>query len=231
MKHANKATAWFCPECEAALCDVCVQKIAAVGPRACPYCGGRLKQAERRAVPVASVGTASKPDQPPPVEYARAASRLGRPDRSGHQDGDSSAFLKAVAYPVQGRGRWMLAGGTLLYVVLGLFQWIPFLRGAILFVTASYAMSYLMKIISESANGESEPPDWPDIHSPYDGIIVPFFRGLGCLVISFFPLVVVFVWQIVALIMASPMPFTLTPLQAQLLLVLGAVYYPRRCWG
>jgi len=245
MKHRDKPTAWYCPECEAALCDACVRELTAIGPRACPYCGGRLKQAERRQSPAPPASRQPTPGrqaprtrqgqpvaQPEPKDrpedsYAHATSRLGRPDRSGDTGMSGPAeFTTALSYPFRGNGKWLLAGGTVGYIIMGMFQCIPIVRGFLGFVLTAYLVSYLMKVINDSASGGKEPPNWPDMHNFYESLIVPLMRGAACLVMSFLPLIVISVWRVVSVISENPMPFDVSPTLVSVLLIFGAVYLP-----
>jgi len=205
MKHAGRVAAWFCPECEAQLCESCVGKGA--GLRACPFCGGRLRRPDQRDLRV--------------QQAAQQEDRDAR--RTAHSVGGTGAaaeFLSVTTYPFRGKGRWILLGGTLLYMLAGIARFAPCLSWMVAGIITGYAMSYLMKIIGTSAGGDDDPPDWPDFAHAFEGIVVPLYRGVACLVVSFLPLVAVYAWSMYFYGSAP------APTVVRVLLVWGAVYMP-----
>jgi len=205
MKHADRVAAWMCPECEAQLCEACVSKGA--GARSCPFCGGRLRQPDMRDI------RAQQALQQEDRDMRRVAHSVGG-------TGSAAEFLSVVAYPFRGKGRWILVGGTLIYMLAGIFRCVPIISMLVAAGISGYAVSYLMRIIGTSAGGDDDPPDWPDFSNFYEGIVVPLFRWTACLVISFLPLILVTVYHIFY-VGSAPNPTVMI-----VLLIWAALYMP-----
>jgi hypothetical protein len=52
---------------------------------------------------------------------------------------------------------------------------------------AGYMAAYMVKIIRETAGGDDEPPDWPDISNVYDDVLRPAILLLAAIAVSFWP--------------------------------------------
>jgi len=165
MKHRGRKASWFCPTCDAALCNVCVIEAARAGLRACPYCGDRLKSFDPRKL---------------------RRHRQHRAAQAGH--GDAAEFFLSASYPFQGRGKWILLVGTVLFLLLDAIYYLPGIRAFKWYAfcgLAGYLLCYMMKIVGESARGEPDPPGWPDLLDIKDD--QSLLQVLTCVAVSFSP--------------------------------------------
>ena len=113
----------------------------------------------------------------------------------------------------------MLGIGTVCFTVLLLFAKFAMIFGMIGFVfVGGYLSSFMMKIISHTADGEIELPEWPDFTDWWDDIIVPMFQIVMVTIVSYLPLII-----FVILGASSGIIFYLV---AFLLLILGILYQP-----
>jgi len=166
-----------------------------------------------------------QPGQPPLPGQENLPAYPSRHAKPG--SGNPEEFLTAAAYPFRGRGLFILLGGTVLFMFLGLAQCIPSIFSLIVAIgVMGYLASYLMKIVNTSASGDPEPPDWPDVHHLYEDIFVPFFRWIGCMFIAFLPLTILFIMNVSADVADKPPMIALSPLGTAILLVVGAAYLP-----
>jgi pSer/pThr/pTyr-binding forkhead associated (FHA) protein len=94
----------------------------------------------------------------------------------------------AFAYPFNGSGAILLVAGTVFFLIT---DYLPLL-GLIL---TGYLFSYAKRIITSTAEGASEPPDWPDFGSWFEDIILPYLQFLALVVLAFGPAIVVAVWS------------------------------------
>jgi hypothetical protein len=94
----------------------------------------------------------------------------------------------AFSYPFNKGGLFLLALGTLFFLVLGIAMEFAFLlRSLIAVFTLGYLFAYMQRIISSSALGEDEVPDFPDISEIWSDIILPFLLFAWTFVVSFAP--------------------------------------------
>lgn len=123
------------------------------------------------------------------------------------------------SYPLKGGGILMLIAGTVFFTVLLFFSRYAFFFGIIGYVFAGgYLASFMMKIVSHTADGEIDLPDWPDLSDWWDDIIIPMFQIVMVSVISFLPLIIYIIFG------ASSGPFSVAIII--LLLLLGILYQP-----
>ncbi|MCX6924057.1 MAG: FHA domain-containing protein [Verrucomicrobia bacterium] len=95
---------------------------------------------------------------------------------------------RALIYPFQGSGVILLLAGTAFFYVLG---YLPFI-GLIL---TGYLFNYAKSIVTSTAEGEDDPPDWPDFTDWKEDIIGPYFQLFALVVLSFGPSFLVAAWQ------------------------------------
>lgn len=86
----------------------------------------------------------------------------------------------AFAYPLTPNGLILLIGGGVFFVILGV---VPFI-GLIL---TGYIFNYAQSIVESSGQGEDDPPDWPDVSSPLDDIVIPLLQLIALTVLCFGP--------------------------------------------
>lgn len=94
----------------------------------------------------------------------------------------------ALLYPFQGSGVLMLVAGTAFFFLLG---WVPLLG----LVVTGYMFSYAKSIITSTAEGRTDLPDWPDFSDWKDDILMPYLQLLALLVLFFGPAVIVAAWH------------------------------------
>jgi hypothetical protein len=114
------------------------------------------------------------------------------------------AQLPAVfKYPFKGSGGVLLAAGTLFFLFLGFVGRFAGMAGpyglvAVVIVgifTVGYLFSYAKRIITSTAQGEVEPPDWPDFNDWREDILMPFAQFVGLVALSFGPALILRWWQ------------------------------------
>ena len=115
------------------------------------------------------------------------------PQDKEHRE-DSPSFIEMLpsvfVYPFHGNGLWVLVAGTLLFGIVAFFRHyniIPFVGAILGFIISGYLASYLLKIISHSADGEHEVPDYPDFDDFWDSIIEPALKVAGVTVLPVVP--------------------------------------------
>lgn len=123
----------------------------------------------------------------------KVASEAGMPEDTGYEE-DSQSFIETLptvfVYPLHGDGLWILGAGTFMFGIVGFFRHyniIPFIGMILGFIISGYLAAYLMKIISHSADGEKEVPDFPDFVDFQDSIIAPAFKVMGATVLPIIP--------------------------------------------
>jgi pSer/pThr/pTyr-binding forkhead associated (FHA) protein len=165
--HPRSNARFACPKCGYHFCELCVSTRQS---------GGRARQFCRACgVECAPLGVR------PAVVVPQAQSFAGRL---------GGAFL----YPFKGDGMILLATGTICYAIINaasFFAQFAFLYGmvVILMVTVfatGYLICYLQRILTSSAIGEDEMPDWPDF-SGFSDILGPFLQFLGTVAACFLP--------------------------------------------
>jgi len=171
--HSQVEGKWLCASCGNAFCDKCVL-LDFVGDRRverCPICGGRCKDST-------AVAVAAKAAEP--VRFY-------------------SELPKALAYPLVGRGKFVILGGAIFFFVIGIVQKLAMMApisymGTMAFA-ATFALSciifaYMFDVIGHSAGGDEEPPSWPGVTNIGSDLILPFFKFIGALLFSLTPAIV-----------------------------------------
>jgi FHA domain len=105
----------------------------------------------------------------------------------------SAGFFKslprALIYPFQGSGVLLLVFGTLFFLLLG---WLPLLG----VIVTGYMFNYSKSIITSTAQGRSELPDWPDFSDWKEDILVPYVQLLALVALFFGPAFLIAVWRL-----------------------------------
>ncbi len=94
----------------------------------------------------------------------------------------------ALIYPFQGNGVILLIAGTVFFYLLGRLP----LIGLIL---AGYLFAYAKSIITSTAEGRRDPPDWPDFSDWKEDILVPYMQLAALAILSFGPAFVIGLWR------------------------------------
>lgn len=125
----------------------------------------------------------------------------------------------AFSFPLKGGGPLMLGIGAVFITVTLFFSHFAFLVGILGYVfVGGFLSSFMMRIVSQTADGETDFPDWPDFSDWWDDILGPIFQMIAVALVSYFPV-------ILYLVLARPSdgPSFLT---AGGLVFLGALYQP-----
>ena len=161
--HRNYIAQFFCPKCRNSFCDMCVS--SRQGRKFCRVCSVECV----------------------PLEHSPASSE---PEPSF-----ADLVRDAFAYPIKGDGVILLVGGGIFLMVINAAKFIvrfALFYGAIalIFLTifgTGYLAAYLRRILTSSAAGEKQMPDWPEISDFSSDVASPFFQLLGTSFFCFFP--------------------------------------------
>jgi hypothetical protein len=127
------------------------------------------------------------------------------------------SFPGAFVYPFERNGIILLVIGAVVFLVL---EFLANFSAVMAVITSGYLFAYMQKIVSGSAQGEDEMPDFPDFGDWWSDIILPFLLFAGTFVVTFLPAIVVFFFLkddmeapelIAALVIAA---------------IAGAIYFP-----
>jgi hypothetical protein len=99
-----------------------------------------------------------------------------------------TSLPRALLYPFQGNGVILLTAGTAFFYILG---YLP-LVGVIL---TGYLFAYAKSIITTTAEGRKDPPDWPEFSDWKEDILVPYVQLLALVVLCFGPALIIGVWR------------------------------------
>ena len=95
---------------------------------------------------------------------------------------------RALLYPFKGNGVILLIAGTAFFYILGHLP----LIGLIL---TGYLFAYAKSIITSTAAGREDPPDWPDFSDWKEDILVPYLQLLALVVLCFGPAFIIRLWR------------------------------------
>jgi hypothetical protein len=125
------------------------------------------------------------PEDPPPQP---ASIRLGVPLAPRRQTNFYKTIPGAFTYPFRRNGLILLVSGTIVFGALNFFLgfhmmgrlFIGWLLGFFFFAfVTGYLFLYMESILTTSALGEGQMPDWPPYEGWWDSAAVPTFRLLG----------------------------------------------------
>ncbi|MGC9453270.1 MAG: B-box zinc finger protein [Phycisphaerae bacterium] len=155
--HSDRPAKWVCNRCGKAFCDECVKTrdFTTFQAHFCRDCGGQCNAIE----PLAQTTAKSFAD----------------------------GLARAWSYPVKGKGLYVLIGGTIFYTLMdwllgtsiiilhpGTSMIFGLLQLILALIFLGYLFAYAFRVVSETAGGDDEPPDWPDFGDPAE-----FLRPLG----------------------------------------------------
>jgi len=127
---------------------------------------------------------------------------------------------EAFSFPLKKGGILMLVIGSVFFTVILFFSKYAPLIGIIGFVLVSgYISAFMMKIVSRTADGEIDIPDWPEFSDWWDDIILPWAQMIITALASFCPLIA----YIVVSYVLGGRPSVLV---IGALVLAGAFYYP-----
>lgn len=93
----------------------------------------------------------------------------------------------ALAYPVRGDGKWILAGAAIVLPTTILILSVPLVALVIGFLMGGFLASYVFRVVSQSAGGDYDPPDWPDVTSPFGDLVLPALLFLASVLVCVAP--------------------------------------------
>jgi hypothetical protein len=123
----------------------------------------------------------------------------------------------AFGYPFKSKGIILLVIGAIVFLVLEFlssWSWI------ISIITTGYLFAYMQKIISHTAQGEDELPDFPEFGEWWSDIILPFLLFAGTFVVSFAPAIAIF------FLLKDDVEGSVMGLALIGTIIAGAVYFP-----
>ena len=132
---------------------------------------------------------------------------------------------EAFSYPFRENGWIILITGTFMFTAINVLSFISRYAGFILGLVAiivlvlfsvGYLYVYIKNVISESAQGENDPPSWPEFSNFYSDAICPFFQLLGLTLTCMLP----------GCFALGLLPDGINAIAAIALFILALVYFP-----
>ncbi len=198
--HPRSAAHFLCPHCQIHFCELCV----ASRPRGertgkyCRRCSNECVALNVQIVPVAD----------PKANFF-------------------AAVPGAFVYPFKNAtGILFLVFGTIVFSVFEIFLGFSLIRAwYVKIFILGYTFAYMQKIIHAAAQGEDDPPGWPDITEFVQDLLVPGLQLLGTMVVCFGPAIGLTIWVAVEAVGGrGPSPETALLILA--LALFGMVYFP-----
>jgi hypothetical protein len=135
----------------------------------------------------------------------------------------AAAVSQSFKYPFTGNGLILLFTGTIFFAfmdfLLGGFKGgiVFFFSIAVFVITYGYLFAFMQRIVTSSAVGEMEPPNWPEVSDIQADIVQPFFQLAFTLAFSFLPAIAAF--------------FLMGELAGQFAMLLSLAYFPMALLG
>ena len=188
--HRDRLAAWACRKCEDSYCPDCVnvRDVRGAEIEVCPSCSEMCQDVRKLNFTLANEG--------------KFFSML--PD--------------AFSYPIAGMGIAYLLIGVVFFGGLQIFAMVSMLGKMCALIGAGYFTAWLFKIVNETAMGQKEISNWPDVSDVYSDIIGPLWSSFLTVLASFGPAIALFLAGIVV----HPLFF----LPALFFLAAGALFYP-----
>ncbi len=138
------------------------------------------------AASVSATGEPGPSPGPPPL--ARPLSSRPAPQASAAPGSFLRSLPGALAYPLSKNGIVLLVAGTVVFGFLSFLGRFSFIVSGIMFVfSTGYLFAYVQKIVSASAQGEPDMPDYPEFSEWWSDIVQPFFLLVWTLLFCFGP--------------------------------------------
>lgn len=161
--HPHAPATFRCPKCQRSFCELCVNQRQ--GAHFCRACGVACSPLEQR-----------------PIQAAPETSFF-------------SLARGAFRYPLKGDGIILLLCGGFLFLLIDGATFLArfaFIYGllAVIFLTifgTGYLTRYLQYVVMNSARGDDQMPDWPDLSDFGSEVTSPFLQFLGLVAFSFAP--------------------------------------------
>jgi Zn-finger nucleic acid-binding protein len=193
VNHPTTAAIAVCNKCGAKACNECTkkQKVGRKVMHFCPRCGGTC----------ADLGEVAK----------IAAVEATKTKTFG------AAVKRAFGYPFRGNGIIILLCGTVFFGILAVVPVIPFITFWVRVLLWGYLFAFMQRIIVTSAQGEEDPPEFPEVSDYNSDILMPFCQFFVTLLVSLAPAIAAFIY--------------LGALPGQFALILSALYFPMAVLG
>jgi hypothetical protein len=164
--HPHNPTRFFCPKCHGSFCELCVN-VRSVGGEGKHFCRGCAAE----CAPV-------RIQEEAPAEISFTAQISG-----------------AFKYPFKGDGVILMCAGTMLLLLVdgarSIAKFAPiygFIAVIMLTVFGTgYLTAFLRRVITSTAQGEEEMPEWPEIQDYGSDVVAPFLQLIGTVVFCFAP--------------------------------------------
>ncbi len=134
--HPDVAASHRCDGCEHMLCRDCIQEGHAL--LFCRLCGDR-------AVPLVATAAATTKD-------LRRSASIQQP----------RSLVDALLYPVSGLGLSLFLLSPVFFGLMIVAQFVGWLGIALTIVLQGFLFGLQLKVVRATANGDDDPPDWPD---------------------------------------------------------------------
>jgi hypothetical protein len=160
--HPMLPAKWRCSKCGELACDTCVMDGRSVGVAGVKFCRSCKSHAQKIDAPI--------------------------PGRAAAGKTFGGEMVAAWAYPFRRDGLMILIAGAIFYAAAGYGQRMLLGIGLFIYVlTTGYFMAYAQQIVQTSAQGEDDPPTWPDFSNFIDDILLPFIQAAGLSVLYLLP--------------------------------------------
>lgn len=192
VNHPSVAAIAVCKKCGTLACNECTkkQKVGRKFLHFCPRCGGSCTDLGEAAKQAAIDATKTK-------TFGQAVSR-------------------SFGYPFRGNGVIILICGTVFCGIVDLLH-IGLLTWSMRVLLWGFLFAFMQRIVVTSAQGEDDPPEFPEVSDYQQDIVIPFRQLIITLFVSVAPSIAAFIY--------------LGPLPGQFALLLGALYFPMALLG
>jgi pSer/pThr/pTyr-binding forkhead associated (FHA) protein len=192
VNHPSVSAIAVCKKCGTRACNDCTkkQKVGRKVMHFCPRCGGACTDLGEVAKAAAVDATRTK-------TFGQAVGR-------------------AFGYPFRGNGIIILICGTIFFGFIDFFR-LGLLSWSMRVLLWGYLFAFMQRIVVTSAQGEDDPPEFPEISDYHEDVVVPFRQLFLTLALSVAPAIAAFVY--------------LGSLAGQFALILGALYFPMALLG
>jgi hypothetical protein len=164
--HPRNGTRFYCAKCHGSFCELCVNMrlVGGVSKTFCRTCSTECKPVE------------IEEEHPADLPFTKQV-------------------IGAFKYPFKGDGIILICSGTVLLLLVDGMRWISrfaFIYGliAVIILTifgTGYLTAFLRRVITSTANGEDELPEWPEIEDFSSDIFAPFMQLIGTVLFCFIP--------------------------------------------
>ncbi len=158
----------------------------------CGGCGAKLQVGQEYAGRQAKCPKCGQSSTVTAEEPRRPQEQVVEAEDVGPRRGSEAFGLKlgrAFVYPFKGSGIFLLMAATGCLAVLEFLSWVPFVW-ILQILFGGYLCAYYISVISSSAAGEEELPDWPDFTNLWDDIFRPVLLVGAAILVSLAPLII-----------------------------------------